>query len=218
MGAPVTPTTPFSGRYDFSRGGTIRLEPGPNRFSGSMRLLYGPQSKFYQLITINYPFTSRAYGSFTNPTEFDETTVGETTSSGMVTRFRLTSLGANKATTGGGGYITAKAYYIHTLGNWSTGMISAYHPLGSYLTHQTFTGYDNRTANGRSGVLSLVRPRLTQTYLNNPFGTPVLSKSFSAARVWTLKVFMTSAPEPGSMVMLGAGILTVAGLARLRRR
>ena len=53
MGAPVTPTTPFSGRYDFSRGGTIRLEPGPNRFSGSMRLLYGPQSKFYQLITIN---------------------------------------------------------------------------------------------------------------------------------------------------------------------
>ncbi|MDH5308135.1 MAG: hypothetical protein OEW02_13215 [Myxococcales bacterium] len=221
-GQPVTPTTTFGGRYDFDRGGSVKLTPGPNKFSGSMGLLYGPTSFFYQEISKYLPVFFSAYGSFINPTEFDPTVIGEFTSSGMVTRFRLTGQiplreGGVRSTTGGTAmnYVTAKAYYLHSIGNWMTGMIEGFQPLGIYSTTWTHTGYDSRTPAGLNGVISLMRPRITHTYLNYPTGG-LLKKNYSAVNTWGLKVTLT--PEPGAMLMLGAGILTLAGLIRLRRR
>jgi hypothetical protein len=49
-GSPLTPTTTFGGRYDDDRGGSIHVQPGPNRFGGTFRLFYGPNAGWYQWI------------------------------------------------------------------------------------------------------------------------------------------------------------------------
>jgi hypothetical protein len=55
---PVTPTTTWGGRYDASRGGSIMIWPGNNRFGGTMRFFEGPNARFYQLITIEGPYST----------------------------------------------------------------------------------------------------------------------------------------------------------------
>jgi hypothetical protein len=95
-GAPVTPTTTFSGRYDFDRAGSINVTPGPRRFGGTFQMFYRPTSDFYQYIFINDPTFYKAYGSFLcqNPPGVtcyagSVSNIGDITSSGMVTRFLL---------------------------------------------------------------------------------------------------------------------------------
>ena len=215
-GNPATPTTVFSGRYDFSRGGSIQITPGPNKFSGTMRIVYGPNASFYQFITYFTPNLYKAYGSFTGPPSSDETNIGETTSSGKVTRFLLTPAGAAKAKDGMGNYVQSTAHYLHLLAPWSTGMVEIYNVIGYYQTRLTQTGYDNRTANKFNGNISLVRPRLVHTYLNpaNP-ADPIIT-NFQAARIWRMNVMFL--PEPGQIVLLASGVAGLAGLAFLRRR
>ena len=243
-GAPATPTTAFSGRYDFQRGGSIRVTPGPNRFNGTMRLIYGPNASFYQYITANTPFISRAYGSFKAPPTLDETDPGETTSSGAVKRYRMTSLLQNKACItspsgtpntrppcGAGNYISAQAHYLHLLAPWTTGMVQGYQPLGTYLTAQTFTGYEqlspamtpmnkiyvnNTVGSGYANrIVSLVRPRLVHTYLRDGVTGDIIT-NFQAMRTWRMDVLFL--PEPGAIAMLATGIAGLAGLAALARR
>jgi hypothetical protein len=243
-GDPVTSTTAFGGNYDFKRGGSIRITPSPNKFSGTMRLIYGPNATFYQLITENTPFTSRAYGTFKAPPTTDETDPGETTSSGGVTRFRMTASLQNKACItspsgtpgtrppcGSGNYISSAAHYLHLLAPWTTGMAQGYQPLGTYLTQQTFTGYDNMspamTANNKiyvnatvgvgypSRIVSLVRPRLVHTYLRNNETGDIIT-NFQAMRTWRMDVLFL--PEPGGIALLLTGIAGLAGLAALARR
>jgi len=255
-GAPVTPTTTFGGRYDFDRAGSIFVEPGPNRFGGTMRFLYAPTSLFYQYIFYFDPLFFKAYGSFRcqragiTCTDNFETNVGEATSSGMVTRFLLTTGTAmNKATTGGTAmdYVVSKNYYLHLLAPWTTGKVSVYNPLSTYFIKPALTGYDKQlggadltvtrtytTASYMGGkvnysymttkqylanvtrVVSLVRPRLTHTYQRPRIQSDPIFSNFSAARTWTMKVFFL--PEPGALLMLGAGIAGLAGLSLLRRR
>ncbi len=49
-------TTQFGGRYTASRGGSMMVTPGPNRFGGTLRFFGGPNQFFYQLITIDTPY------------------------------------------------------------------------------------------------------------------------------------------------------------------
>jgi hypothetical protein len=237
-GMMVNPNTPYNGGdqdmngvpdFTFQRGGSIRVTPGPNKFSGTMRYLQGPNSTFFQVITVNTPFTSYGYGSFMLPPGSDPTNVGEITSTGGVNRYRMTPLLSNKACATGAppcgpnNYISAMAYYLHLVGApWMTGMIEGYQPNYKYLTKHTFTGYDNLspTAMQKVGgvtptrIVSLVRPRLTHTYLRDNTGNVI--QNFSAMRTWKLDVFFL--PEPGQVTLLLSGIAGLVGLSALVRR
>jgi hypothetical protein len=46
-------------------------------------------------------------------------------------------------------------------------------------------------------------------------GEPI-ANTWQVARLWRLKVFFL--PEPTGLLMLGAGIATLLGLSRIRRR
>src|SRR5262245_37528042 len=61
-GTTVGATTMSGGVFDFSRGGSIQITPGANKFSGTMRLINGPNATFYQFITYFTPNLYKAYG------------------------------------------------------------------------------------------------------------------------------------------------------------
>jgi hypothetical protein len=63
----------------------------------------------------------------------------------------------------------------------------------------------------------MVRPRLVHTYRVplDPSVDPIANIR-QLARLHTMKVFFL--PEPGGMLMLGAGIAVLLGLSRIRRR
>jgi hypothetical protein len=158
-GNPVTPTTTFSGRYDFQRAGSINVTPGPRRFGGTLQMFYRSTSFFYQYIYYFAPAYYKAYGSFLcqNPPKVtcyagSVSNIGDVTSSGMVTRFLLNVKGTGtgmqvgdntaKATTaidptygtfptpyGNASFIVAKNYYLHLIHPWTTGFASVYNPL-----------------------------------------------------------------------------------------
>jgi hypothetical protein len=69
---------------------------------------------------------------------------------------------------------------------------------------------------GVSRVVSLVRPRLIHVY-EQPLAknVPFIS-NYQASRLWTMKVFFV--PEPVGLGMMGAGIVALLGLSRMRRR
>ena len=214
MGSPVISTTTWDGQFDFSRAGSIQIQQGANKFGGTMKWIYGPNSFFYQLWTAKaYPYISRAYGSFTSPTPYNESEVGELDTTGMVTRYRFTAEGVNPVIYGGE-QIKAVAHYIHTFAPWTTGRVEGYQPLGDYLTRLTATGYDNRTPLGCSGTLSLVRPRLVHVYENHTIDG--IYKGNNEFEIWGLNVFF--APEPGRILLWGTGIGILVGLLRLWRR
>jgi hypothetical protein len=83
------------------------------------------------------------------------------------------------------------------------------------LTTTTTTFVQEMFGVGR--IVSMVRPRLIQTYAVpiDPFIDPI-SEVWSVARLAALKVFFL--PEPSGMLMLGAGIAGLLGLSRIRRR
>jgi hypothetical protein len=172
QGLPVTPTTTFGGRYDFSRAGSITVQPGPNRFGGTMRILYSPTSLFYQYIYYFAPLYFKGFGTFTCEkggiacTEDYETTVGQITSTGMVNRYLLAGkntivtvytpnptkniLGRDLDPTKPGyqyrptvkPYAVSKNYYLHLIAPWTTGKVGIYNPDNPYLIKPTLTGYD----------------------------------------------------------------------------
>jgi hypothetical protein len=61
-GSPTTPTTTFGGNYDFSRVGSINVQPGPRRFGGTLRLFSGPNARLHQYIYHFSPIIYKQYG------------------------------------------------------------------------------------------------------------------------------------------------------------
>jgi hypothetical protein len=85
----------------------------------------------------------------------------------------------------------------------------------------TYTQYTYKQyLKGVTRVVSMVRPRLTHPYVPYPTisrtGGWIGYERYQSAQAWSLKVFFL--PEPGGMLMLGAGIAAVLGLSRMRRR
>jgi hypothetical protein len=225
-GEPTSPTTTFAGRYDFSRSGSIKITPGAIRYGGTLKFYFGPNHQYYQYVTESAPFISKAYGynpiispSPTSPTKsFQHSRVGDHRIGRVMYRYRMTPSGYNKATTSDEYYVR-RVQYISTIAPWTTGRIALvssgdFSPTTTQFA--TVTGYDNRTANGMSGVLSLLRPRLVHSYVvpNDPSSPIVRARSF--AQIWQLDIHFM--PEPGGSVLLITGLATLCGLYRLRRR
>ena len=67
-------------------------------------------------------------------------------------------------------------------------------------------------------VVSLVRPRL----ISHVHGAPGSGRGsdprdlWPVSRIWRMKVYFV--PEAAGMLLLGAGIATLLGVARMRRR
>ena len=219
-GDPVTPTTTFGGRYDFSRAGSIMITPGPNHFGGTMQFFYGPNQRYYQLVTLQLGIT-KAYGVGQPPISTDhESQLGEFVIGRQMDRYWMTSYGYFRITTGGTPYspgddVVYRAQYISTIVPFTTGMITGYQPVGWTVTVHTVTGYDNRTPAGH-GVISLVRPRLVHIYVapHDP-NEPIGRTHGSSLSTWQIDFHFL--PEPGGTAMLAAGVVALAGLYRRRR-
>jgi hypothetical protein len=216
-GDPVTPTTTFDGRYDFSRAGSIMIRPGPNRFGGTMQFFYGPNQRYYQFITILSVYATKAYG-YGPPaiSTYNESQVGEFVVGHQMDRYRLTSGYVYKLTTGAGAYIQRETQYVSTIVPFTTGMITVYQPFGWTTTIHTLTGYDNRTPAGLNGVISLVRPRLVHGYLKPFDPTDPIRMAWASARAWQIDFHFL--PEPGSTAMIAVGVVALAGMYRRHRR
>ena len=214
-GRPVDPTTTFDGNYDFDRAGSINITPGPNRFAGTMRIIYRSASSFYQYIYKFSPANYKAYGSFKCERagvdcNYLDTEIGETTTSGMVTRFLLNVKGtgtgpgnidntakATKSTTpngaaptpyGNASFITAKNYYLHQINPWTTGFVSVYNYLSDDLVTPQLQGYDK----------SLGGIDITVTH----FGTSVMFNTVLSTVTFTYPTFKQYLPSVRRVVSL----------------
>ena len=93
---------------------------------------------------------------------------------------------------------------------------SGWEPFGNTNTEVTVTGYDNRTPNGISGVISLVRPRLVHSYRIQVDPNLPIVMAWAQTGAWQMDFHFL--PEPGSTVMMASGLVVLAGLYRMRRR
>ena len=226
MGEPVTPTTTWGGRYDHSRGGSIMIWPGSNRFGGTMRFLYGPNHRYYQLVTTYGPFTSVTFPPRPLSQQLGtgvEILIGEVELYSQGFGYRLTDpvhidrLIVGTTSMGGPEYYVKKINYLVTRAPYTTGMVQAWEPNGNTNTIQTATGYDNRTSAGLNGNISLVQPRLVHAYTVFPpsSGKPI-QLTWSSARM--RKIDFRFLPEPAGAAMLVLGLGILACLYRLRTR
>jgi hypothetical protein len=217
-GQPTTPTTTFNGNYDFSRSGSIMITPGANRFGGTMKFFYGPNNQLHQTITISSPYTSRIRYAlpYSTITTIHHSLVGSNVIGPRGYRYRYTCPLCFRVTTGGPSYRDYKQIVqrISTLAPWTTGVAAITADGG--VTMGSARGYDNRTPNGLNGVISLVRPRLVHSYVVPHDPNLPIVKARSFAQIWQMDIHFL--PEPGGAVLLGAGLLTLVGLYRFRRR
>jgi hypothetical protein len=145
VGLPLTPTTTFSGRYDISRGGSINVTPGPNRFGGTFRLFFAPEAGWKQNIDYFSPVLYQGYGYYLC---FDDgmydctpnTFASEpgTTAMYLGVWWLLTEKGRAKATTpttlngtvrtpyGNASYLKRSQHYLNLIHPWTTGFASAH--------------------------------------------------------------------------------------------
>jgi hypothetical protein len=157
-GRPATPTTTFSGWWDFDRAGSINVTPGPRRFGGTFRLFYGLNAGFYQHIYYFTPANYNVYGHYIcldegkigcTPSTF-VSDIGDTTAYREATRFLLNVVGTGtgtgmfsnsaKATTattpygnrrtpyGNASFIAGMQLYLNRIHPWTTGFASVHNP------------------------------------------------------------------------------------------
>jgi hypothetical protein len=218
-GEPVSPTTQFSGNYDFSRSGTIRIIPGVNRFGGTLRML-----AWHNQTTVKRfeyaRFARWHHGAGTLP-RYMFTTYPYSHTTPLQTAYRYRS-GIFTTTT------VIKILYINSpppSANqdnpipWTTGTVYVagnpyYIPPGIFISA---SGYDNRTSMGLYGNISMVRPRLVHRYAVriNPPNSGGPYKQETIARIDRITVHFL--PEPGSMAMLAAGLMGLLSLYLYRR-
>ena len=155
-GSPLAPTTTFGGRYDDDRGGSIHVQPGPNRFGGTFRLFAGPNAHWEQYIYRYSPVVYEGSGSYFC---FDDgmydctpgTFVSEpgTTAIYNGVWWLLTAGGAAKATTptapraatkptptpyGNASYLRRSQHYLNLIHPWTTGFAMVVNAAGTLAT------------------------------------------------------------------------------------
>jgi len=174
---------------------------GKNRFGGVMQLLgsYGDNEgylNFSENVTTvfyyDWLFNYLGHG-------------GQATADGVVTAGFVKSHKNYNYTRSSGARGTSTVYA--EVFKWTTGSVTVTALGGTFSTILRRKGYDHRTAMG-SGAIQLVSPMLTRW-------VSVWGES-STASIGVLK--LTFAPEPTSLLMLGAGATLVGLIFQARRR
>jgi hypothetical protein len=104
---------------------------------------------------------------------------------------------------------------------YTTIMVSASNKYQNFnTTNQTINTGTNtfqQTLTNVGRIVSLVRPRLIQTYSVPIRGSgDAIENTWPVARMWRMRVYFL--PEPAGMLLLGVGMAAVLGLSRMRRR
>ena len=200
-------STAVGGDFYFPRYGTMMQKPGTHRFGGTMGIVSDLYAYGKYAASVGY---YSFYGSV-NPTSMlhGPVSVGQYgfLQTGMFTHSTLQYKGEPLAFDGPA---------IQTLMPSTTGTQYLYQPFGYYVTQYTWAGYDNRTASGLFGTLSLVSPNVLQYFWVTV--APPQYVAVSETQGFMSRITLTFLPEPGSLLTLGCGILTLAGLFRLRMR
>jgi len=199
--------SPIAGGSCQPRYGLMKMAPGGNKFGGTMRIINtGFGSGLFKAKGDFYYFY---YNEKKTPRLRGEMKVGSygIAGTGRYTHTVLTSI------------MFATSFHETAGGPYTTGMAYVYQTAGQYATQYTTTGYDNRTAtaNGEiTGAVSLVRPRLWQTFRRDTPTSPVngLGTPFGFKN----RLLITFLPEPGQLLMLGCGLLAVGVFYRSQGR
>ena len=223
---PVT-TARSNNNYAFSRGGSIKITPGVNKFGGTMRFWFEPGGYFYKgkaalspgyasykwnavrTRTNNGNGATRPYHGYasTDPQLPPVAGVAQTYTYGSTQQTHTT------LQTPSGQPVKYQFWAFSSIVPWTTGMAEVYQSLGYYITNLTATGYDNRTPSGLSGQLSLVQPLQFHNY-RTAAGEATTSPYHTS---WIRQAVMTFVPEPGAIALMGVGLLGVGGLYRARK-
>jgi hypothetical protein len=208
VNASAKTSTAVGGPLYMPRYGVMRQTPGTNRFGGTMALVSNLYAEGKYVASVGY--YDFYFNANPTPMAAPPLSVGQYgfVLTGMLTHSYLQYKGLPLAFDG-----PAVATFMPS----TTGTQYLYQPFGYYVTQYTYAGYDNRTPNGLSGTLSLVRPFVIQYFgiLDVP---PAPYAAWNETQGFMYRNTLTFLPEPGSLLMLGCGVLTVAGLFRLRMR
>ncbi len=186
------------GNFTVAHGAKVKVTAGKNQFGGTMRLL----GEYY---------TNRGLESVTTsvgatPWNLQHIGAGAATTMGKVTGLKYTTMISRPYRYQGKfGYSPRTA--IISVFPWTTGMAEVTASGGPQATVLTRTGYDNRTPGG-AGNVQLVSPSLTRW--KNPYS------DYYTGSIATLR--LSFVPEPGSGLMLTAGIVALSALYRVNRR
>lgn len=213
-------TTLSSGYYDDPpRPGHIRIQPGANRFGGTMRFFSGdgyffvgraerPSSSLFAAYRWNAIRTQSNHG---NPPMRNAMTGPQTLGQNLT--YGSTRMEHSTLQTSGGLPVTYQFWAFSTIVPWTTGMVTVDQPYGPLSTRIVQTGYDTRsttTYGAVTGRLSLVQPYLYHNY-------PSVGTTGSVTHLaFMRRVTLTFNPEPAAAGLLIAGILGLVGLYRLR--
>jgi hypothetical protein len=201
-------STAVGGDFYFPRYGVLRQTPGAHRFSGTLATVSAlhTRGQFVASVGGYYDFTFNANAT---PMATAPPAVGQ---SGFV----FTGTLIHSSISYKGRPLAFELPVVQTLMPATTGTQYVYKEYGYIQTKYTVAGYDNRTPSGLFGTLSMVQPTVLNYYALTVAPPP--TNFLLETQAFVTRTTITFLPEPGSLLMLGCGILTLAGLFRLRMR
>ena len=130
--------------------------------------------------------------------------------------------GGNTVTVGPGGpapAIISPVAFTGLFGEWTTGSVTHTDKVGDFTTIRRASGSDSALSadpNNATRRLQVVAPWAATIRPVGPFGLPIPNLGFGG--IASLTVDVIPAPEPGTIAMLGFGVMGLVGLGAARRR
>ncbi len=116
--------------------------------------------------------------------------------------------------------IISPVAFTGLFGEWTTGAVTHTDKVGDFTTIRKASGFDvavntSTAVGGETRRLQVVSPWAATIRPVGPFGLPVPALGFGGIASMTLNII--PAPEPGTLAMLGFGVLGLVGLSASRR-
>ena len=115
--------------------------------------------------------------------------------------------------------IVSPVAFTGLFGEWTTGSVTHTDKVGDFTTIRKASGFDTALTadpNGATRRLQVVAPWAATIRPVGPFGLPIPNLGFGGIASMTVDVI--PAPEPGTIAMLGFGVMGLVGLGAARRR